>query len=170
MTSVVLSKRLRADYEKVRLLVSQSNGTIQLNSVDGSPPHKYEITYHCRGIESLQGVDPIFRDIHKVTIQLYANYPREKPTVKIETPIFHPHVFENNIVCIGNWTITESLDNLILRVGSLIQYDPKYFDFRSPANRQAKVWAEQNMHRFPIGKCNFKGQAKASGAITWTDL
>ncbi len=170
MISAVVNKRLRADYEKVLLLLRASGGTIELTSVNGTPPRDYEFTYHCRGIERLQGVNPVIRDVHRVKITLPANYPHEKPTVIMLTPIFHPHVFVNNTVCIGNWVINESLDNLILRIGAIIQYDPNYFDFRSPANPEAKNWAERYMHLFPIGKCSFRAVARAQGAIQWMNL
>lgn len=169
MSDSLLTRRLTADYQKVRELVASSGGTIELISVRGNPPDEYTIGYRCRGVKQLSGTTPIYSDFHKVHVQLTANYPREKPTLTMQTPTFHPHIFSNQIVCIGTWIINESLDNLVLRLGAIIQYDPNYFNFSSPANPAAVTWAKANMQLFPLGRCNFKG-LPGSGGIQWTNL
>jgi ubiquitin-protein ligase len=169
MTDSLLTRRLNSDYQKVRELISSSAGSIELIAVRGTPPDEYVVAYHCRGIKQVIGNKPVYTDFHKVHIHLPATYPRSKPFLTMQTPIFHPHIFDNQTVCIGDWKINESLDNLLLRVGAIIQYDPSYFNFDSPANRNAVTWAKANMSLFPLGRCNFKGESQ-SGGIQWTNL
>jgi hypothetical protein len=168
----VRERRLASDFEKVQGLARNSGGSIQVDFTMGSPPHRYTITMRCRGVSRLNGISPVYRDTHTFTIELPAAYPSPagRPLVTFSTPIFHPHVFSNQTVCLGSSLVGEYLDGLILRIGSLIQYDPQYFDFNSPANRVAAEWAKRNMGLFPLGNCPFKASLAGSSAITWTDL
>jgi ubiquitin-protein ligase len=162
--------RLRADFRMVSELVSQSGGTIRIEETTGNPPEIYVLGYRCTGIERLNANNPVYRSDHRVRIELPANYPGHKPLVAMLTPIFHPHIWENNIVCIGQWKINEYLDRLVLRIGAIIQYDPQYFDFGSPANHTAASWAQVHKRLFPVGTCNFTKPANGSGEISWTTL
>src|SRR5262245_41221 len=103
MTSV-RDRRLESDYEKVQELAKNSGGTISVDRVVGSPPHTYTITLHCRGIERLNGSTPVYRERHTFNLQLPAAYPSPagRPLVSFATPVFHPHVFPNQMVCLGS--------------------------------------------------------------------
>lgn len=161
----------QADLQMVQSLVSNSGGTLTIERVSGNPPEGYVIAYRCRGIERINGGRPVYRDVHRVQIELAASYPAQQPRATMLTPIFHPHVFPNDVICLGRrWTPAEYLDNLILRIGAIIQYDPQYFDFNSPANSSATTWAQQNMRSFPIGTCNFKTGQSPAGTIAWTSI
>ena len=123
------------------------------------------IEYRCKGIERLQGNDPVFRTNHRVQIVLSNNYPNEKPTAKFLTPIFHPNVYENLNICLGNyWTNAETVPELVLRIGKIIQYSKDILNLGSPANSSAKSWAQRNMNRFPVDTQTFKSQ------IVWDDI
>jgi hypothetical protein len=62
------------------------------------------------------------------------------------------------------------LDQLVLRIGSIVQYEPQYFNFNSPANPVAAAWAHANLRLFPLGHCKFRDAAEAQVAVQWTDL
>ena len=172
MSPTVRQRRLTSDFEMVRALASNSAGTIAIDRVSGNPPERYVITYRCRGVERLDGSSrPVYRDVHTVQIDLSAAYPGQKPMASMLTPIFHPHIWTNNVICLGKrWTPAEYLDSLVLRIGAIIQFDPQYFDFGSPANSVAATWARQNMRLFPVGKCNFKASQQSTGTISWTTI
>ena len=149
--------RLQTDYEKVKKLVAESGGTLRLIRTTDTPPTSYVIEYHCPGLvkDSFGGF--IHRNQHQVVINLSANYPIEKPSAGILTPIFNPHVFSSNAICLGGvWSPGETLDLLILRIGALIQLDPKVLDDKSPANPEANQWVRDNRSRLPIGNVTFK--------------
>jgi hypothetical protein len=64
------------------------------------------------------------------------------------TPVFHPN-FDESSVCIGDfWAASESLDDLIIRIGRMIAYQE--YNTRSPLNGLAAKWAAQNNHLLPI--------------------
>lgn len=171
MNGTVRTRRLHADLQMVQSLVSNSGGTLTIERVSGNPPEGYVMVYRCRGIERIDGGRPVYRDIHRVQIELGASYPAQQPRAIMLTPIFHPHVFPNSVVCLGSrWTLAEYLDSLILRIGAIIQYDPQYFDFNSPANSSAATWARQNMRSFPVGTCSFKVAQPSMGTISWTNI
>ncbi|WP_017718130.1 ubiquitin-conjugating enzyme E2 [Kamptonema formosum] len=160
----VREKRLENEFKALSELVANSGGTLAIVSKSGNPPYQYVIEYRCRGIERLQGNEPVFRDTHRVEITLGSNYPKEKPAVKFQTPIFHPNVWEDRNVCIGSyWIMAETLPELVLRIGKLIQYADDITNLDSPANSAAKTWAASNRGRFPVDTQTFKSQ------ILWDD-
>jgi ubiquitin-protein ligase len=169
--SDVRDRRLSADYAKVRMLTERSGGRLVIESTRGHPPHVYALIYHCRGIEALRGDQPSYRREHRVQFLLPAAYPGDRPAVKVLTAVVHPHVFEySNDVCIGAWRISEHLDQLVLRIGAILQWDPQYFDFRSPANHAAATWARSHMHLFPLDTMTFTRSARPPDPIEWRDL
>lgn len=157
--TTVREKRLQNDFKALSELVDNSGGTLAIISTSGNPPYQYVIEYRCRGIEQLQGNEPVFRTSHQVEISLGNNYPKQKPDAKFLTPIFHPNVWPNLNICLGgSWTMAETLPELVIRIGKIIQYSDDITNLNSPANAVAKNWAEQNMRRFPVDTQTFKSQ------------
>ena len=161
----IRQKRLQNEFQALSELVSNSGGTLVIISTQGNPPYEYVIEYRCKGIERLQGNDPVFRTNHRVKIVLGSNYPNGVPDAKFLTPIFHPNVWVNLNICLGSyWTMAETLPELVLRIGKIIQYSKDILNLNSPANSSAKSWAEINMNRFPVDTQTFKSQ------IVWDDI
>mgnify|MGYP001807109241 CR=1 FL=1 len=161
----VREKRLRNEFQSVSEMVAQSGGALAIVSTNGNPPYQYVIEYRCRGVERLNGNDPVYRNTHQVEISLGTNYPNAKPEAKFLTPIFHPNVWPNLDVCLGSkWTMAETLPELIIRIGKIIQYSKDVLNLNSPANDSAKTWAVNNMRRFPVDTNTFKSQ------IGWEEL
>jgi ubiquitin-protein ligase len=162
-------RRLQADYEKVRKLASESGGTLKLVRISGRPPTSYVIEYHCPGLVKNNAGQIATRNCHQVEISLGSNYPFEKPTARMLTPVFNPHVFSSNAICLGVvWSAAETLDTLILRIGALLQLDPRVLDSRSPANSEANRWVQQNRQRIPIGNVSFRLSQEPKKRIEWS--
>jgi ubiquitin-protein ligase len=170
--SSVRQRRLNEDYRMVTELIAASGSTLSIKESRGSPPETYLLNYRCKGIERVECDTPVYRNEHRVCIELPAVYPAQQPVATMLTPIFHPHVFPTSVICLGRrWTPAEYLDSLILRIGAIIQYDPQYFDFSSPANRDAASWAQRHMRLFPVGRCSFREPLSASsGEMLWTNI
>lgn len=149
--------RLQSDYEHLRKLALNSGGTFEIETVRGRPPDQYILIYRCRSIESLKDGKPVFSDLHRVQIDLPSKYPAPfaAPHVKMLTPIWHPHVYKNRVVCMGSWITSEFLDDFALRLGSLLQFEKEFFDIRDPANEEAVDWARKNLLLFPTDTCTF---------------
>jgi ubiquitin-protein ligase len=161
----VRETRLTNDLRQVSELIANSGGSLKLISKTGNPPYEYVIEYRCKGIETVNGNNPVYRNTHQVKIILGTNYPREKPDAKFLTPIFHPNVFPNQNVCLGDyWTPGETVTELILRIGKIIQYSKDVLNLKSPANGTAKTWASNNMSRFPVDTQTLKVN------LGWTDI
>ena len=163
--ATVREKRLKNEFQSVSELVANSGASLAIVSTSGNPPYQYTIEYRCRGIERLSGNQPIFRTTHQVEISLGNHYPNSEPNAKFLTPIFHPNVWPNLKVCLGSyWTMAETIPELIIRIGKIIQYSKDVLNLDSPANGSAKNWAQNNMSRFPIDTKTFKSQ------IDWEEL
>lgn len=151
-------RRLRSDYRALEKLRAESSilefafpaGT------GGAPPELYFIRLLGRGLFRMPGSSEVFfREQHEVSIRLGAGYPRMMPEISWKTPIFHPNVSSNGIVCLGGygtyWVPSLSLDELCIMLWDVVRY--ANFDVDSPYNREAAFWAKnQPAGAFPVDK------------------
>lgn len=141
-------RRLISDYEQVRKDFAGHKNII-VTPVGNEPPEKYHITYFVNGIYLLPDGRIETQGRHEVEITLHADYPRYKPICKILTPIWHPN-FRDGQICIGDiWGAGESLSDIIINIGDMIQY--KSWNSYSPLSADAAQWAMENKHLFPVG-------------------
>lgn len=141
-------RRLASDYEQIKKDFAGHKNII-VTPVGDEPPEKYHVTYFVNGIYLLPDgrIETLGR--HEVEITLHADYPRYKPICKIQTPIWHPN-FRDGQICIGDiWGAGESLSDIIINIGDMIQY--KSWNSYSPLCADAAQWAMENKHLFPVG-------------------
>jgi ubiquitin-protein ligase len=168
----VRQRRLESDHARVTALARDSGGTVIVESTRGAPPVEYRLTLVCRGLERLEGGRAYARARHTVLICLPDGYPSPSapPQVRFVTPVFNPHVYSNNVVCLGGWLVNEHLDQLVLRLGALIQYDPQALNLGSAANSVAAQWAHRHTASLPLGRETFKAAAREREEVTWRNL
>ncbi|MCA9959172.1 MAG: ubiquitin-conjugating enzyme E2 [Chloroflexota bacterium] len=155
----IRENRLRNDYRLVRELVDRSE-FFHILQTESDPPDKYLIRLTCRGVEKIKpDGDPIYRDVHEVSIYLHAEYPIKQPQLKWMTPIFHPNIHVTGAVCIGAWWAAKTLDELLLTLGEMVQY--KNYEPRDPMNSKAAAWALRRKNLFPVDTRLLKGQSLA---------
>jgi len=144
-------RRLEADFRSVEELNAESS--IFSFNATGDPPTRYRLLFEgpgiCRGGDGkIQIVDK-----HEVIVELGAAYPRMVPNLLWQTPIFHPNISNNGVVCLGgygtHWVPSLTLDEMSTMLWDMIRY--KNFDIQSPYNRDAALWArDQRLHEFPL--------------------
>jgi ubiquitin-protein ligase len=105
-------------------------------------------------------VDSYYEDIIvKVSILFSSNYPKEKPEVKLITPLFHPnvnltsHVERNGKklyhVCmdiLNNWMPTNTFSDIIFSLVTLLvdpNYDSSYYKFTSEERKDKKLMKQK---------------------------
>jgi ubiquitin-protein ligase len=144
--STIRLKRLKADHIEMQRLID-STRRIKY-AATGNPPDRYDVTYHCKGLLEVDG-KPVEGDQFGISIVLGSDYPREKPIITVHDRVFHPN-FSGSSVCIaaGDWRQGESLADLVLRIGRMIQY--QNYNAGHPLNRKYADWALANIGRFPI--------------------
>jgi hypothetical protein len=140
-----------ADYQAVLNLRNES--TIFRFEGAGNPPQKYRFTFHGLGFAKDQRERIHIVDTHHVLIELGAAYPRLVPNLVWQSPIYHPNISINGVVCLGgygtHWVPSLALDEMCGMLWDMIRY--KNFDTESPFNREAAVWAKtQTAFKFPI--------------------
>ncbi len=122
----------------------------------GGPPETYGVRFRGLGLWSPDGSKEVsIREEHEVLIRLGASYPRMMPELIWKTPIFHPNISANGIVCLGgystHWVPSLQLDELCTMLWDMIRYEN--FDVDSPYNRAAAQWAkEQAVYELPIDR------------------
>ena len=163
MTFDIRETRLRNDHKRIRDLINRSE-FIHIANTDGNPPEKYLIRFTCRGVERIDSNNnPVFRDVHEVSIYLHSEYPLKQPQLKWMTPIFHPNIHITGAVCIGAWWPAKTLDELLLTMGEMVQY--KNVDPKDPMNSRAASWAMRNKSIFPIDGRPLKGSSLADQIV-----
>lgn len=167
----IRAQRLANDFQELSDLVSSSNGKITIDSTEGDPPYCYFIRYYCRGIASLRNGNPVFRHEHQVRIELGSEYPLSVPNAQFLTPIFHPNIWKDGRVCFGfYWSVSDPLTEVVTRISKLIQYSRDILNLDSPANIEAKNWAENQPENFSLDWENFEETDNLPKGIIWNDL
>ena len=172
--------RLQADYEHLKDLARQSGGAIKIESTFGRPPDQYVLVVNCRSIQAIDKDKPIYRDSHQIRITLPARYPAPSapPLVEMLTPIFHPHVYPNQTVCIGSWSTAEYLEDFVMRMGALLQFDRQYINMKDPANPEAMSWVMRNLLLLPTDNMTFLAESPSppstpsaqEGLLDWKEI
>lgn len=144
-------RRIASDYEQIKKNFS-NHKNIVVEPIGEEPAEKYRVTYFVNGIYLLDDGRIETLGKHVVIITLHSEYPRYKPVCTIATPIWHPN-FRDGQICIGDiWGAGESLSDIIVNIGDMIQY--KSWNSFSPLSADAAEWAIANKHLFPVGNIN----------------
>jgi hypothetical protein len=140
-------RRLKLDHDS---LFKRFSGwpLIRIAGTAGLPPELYRFQYFIRGLYVAADGAILERNDHLLEVNLSLGYPRRAPQCRMLTPVFHPN-FDDSSVCIGDfWAASESLDDLIIRIGRMISYQE--YNTKSPLNGLAAKWAAQNSHLLPV--------------------
>ncbi len=139
-----------------RLMLDQQNLTrrfsgwplIQMVETAGMPPEVYRFRYFIKGLWVAVNGEIQERSSHTLEVNLTLGYPRRAPQCRMLTPVFHPN-FDESTVCIGDfWAASESLDDLIVRIGRMIAYQE--YNTKSPLNGLAAKWAAEHTSLLPV--------------------
>ena len=144
-------RRLEADFRSVRKLDDESSIFSFLAS--GEPPNRYRLLFEGPGISRDASGKIQVVNKHEVIVELGASYPRMVPNLLWQTPIFHPNISNNGVVCLGgygtHWVPSLTLDEMSTMLWEMIRY--RNFDIQSPYNREAALWArDQKKYSFPL--------------------
>lgn len=144
-------KRLESDHEAVKRLVRR-HPRVDIVGAKGNPPDKYILKMEVRSLRR-DGSAINFTDSHEVEIKLPLTYPRDQPTCRMLTPVFHPNIAPHSI-CVGDdWAAGESLVGLVMRIGEMLAFQS--YNIKSPLNGDAARWVEENSERLPVDPREF---------------
>lgn len=147
--------RLRNDYEKLQELAARSP-FVTIEKTEGYPPEKYVVHLTCKGIRELKNGRPIYSTSHRLHIDLHSSYPRKQPVFQMKTPVLHPNISSGRKVCIGQYSPSMGLDDLIVRIIEIIRYEN--VGLGDPYNSSAASWARKNQHLFPLDTSQIVGE------------
>ena len=158
-------KRLEADYCGVAELAKASS--VFSFEAPGRLPQRYRLKFEGVGVAlSLVGkVEPVHS--HEVIVNLGAAYPRMIPQLTWQTPIYHPNISNNGVVCLGgygtHWVPSLTLSKMVEMLWDIVRY--ANFDVNSPYNREAAIWArEQSEYPFPLDGRTIRDPGEEAGS------
>mmetsp|Transcript_9027 Transcript_9027/g.18242 ORF Transcript_9027/g.18242 Transcript_9027/m.18242 type:complete len:140 (+) Transcript_9027:18-437(+) len=99
----------------------------------------------------------------RLSMKFPTDYPFNPPTIKFETPCFHPNVDSYGNICLDilkdKWSATYTVKTILLSLQTLLD-DPNN---DSPLNNQAaNLWDNQEEYRRMVRKRYEEGRASAS--------
>lgn len=129
------------------------------------PVEEYRIVFLCPGV-----LDPemtIGRE-HVVRLTIPGGYPEHAPSIHVQTPIWHPNVFDTGNVCMGKlWSPTLELQQYIAEVGRIIEYQNFSVDDRANGELSSSQWNAwldtlKQRHGLPLGQTVFTDLSDAA--------
>ena len=142
-------RRLNADFQSVQKLMEES--TIFAFEANGIPPQKYRLVFTGSGFWRDRYGQISVSNHHEVLVELGAAYPRMVPNLAWQTPIFHPNISNNGVVCLGgygtHWVPSLTLSEMCTMLWDMIRY--KNFDTESPYNREGG-FVGKDANRFQV--------------------
>jgi len=133
-------RRLISDLRQMEALAER--GAIDFRA-DGNPPEAYHLMLHAPGVSVREKV-LARRETHRCDVYLHRDYPRRPPVVVWATPVFHPNLLgpdRNGGVCIGSWSASEGLGDLVERLIGLVSWRSVNPD--DPLDRDAAAWVKE---------------------------
>ncbi len=94
-------RRLSSDFQSVQKLRQESS--IFAFQAAGNPPQRYRLTFDGAGVQRDANGRIGLSYHHEVLVELGAAYPRMVPNLAWQTPIFHPNISNNGVVCLGGY-------------------------------------------------------------------
>ena len=149
-------RRLESDWAAMHQLRADSS-LFDFSTPETSfagPPEVYVVRIRGLGVWKPDNSERVLlREGHEIQVRLGAAYPRMIPELVWRTPIFHPNISANGVVCLGgystHWAPSLRLDELCVMLWDIARY--ANYDIGSPYNRAAAHWARtQTQFRFPL--------------------
>lgn len=159
--------RLKIDNERLQELAARSE-FVSVVAKSGTPPDKYTLHLTCKGIRGVTSDQkPIYSESFYLEITFTDEYPRKSPIFQIkaeQTPIFHPNIAQNGLVCIGDagdhgWAPAMRVDDVVIRIIEMIRY--QNYGLLSAFNLIAAEWTKKNKSLFPLDTRPIVGAAIA---------
>lgn len=156
-----LERRFMHEHLQVASLCEQDTDiSYKLVQAETLPPRDYRIVF--RNLRSIVSIDheqlPVFGMDHVLEIHLPAGYPLETPIAYMVTPIWHPNIQSEpgpyqGRIC-GNtegFGAFYSLDQLILRIKSMLLYESYHAEVRFPYPEDEHVARWVREYGEPLG-------------------
>lgn len=155
-------RRLNSDYRSVKEL--RNDSSIFSFECKGNPPQRYRLVFNGAGLLRENSGRISVSNHHEVVVELGAAYPRMVPNLAWQTPIFHPNISNNGVVCLGSygthWVPSLTLSEMATMLWDMIRY--KNFDSESPYNREAAIWAKmQTDFQFPLDQRSIRDKVSS---------
>jgi hypothetical protein len=145
------------------LALAASSDLVTVIPCDGPPASHYVVEFRCRGLVRLGHGEIVDRDRFAVGVSFPPDYlrrahPAEVLTVLAPMNVFHPNV-RGTAICVGRLKPGTRLVDLIYQCFEIFTFAKVTMREDDALNRDACVWARQNVDRFPIDKRPLKRRA-----------
>lgn len=127
---------------------------VTLTPLRGDPPAEYQVDYRVTTLTVDEQNQLQYATTASVHIWLPAGFPEQPPVVRPLTGIFHPNVTWDGIYLTSAWHPSETLLNLVRKIGDLLAY--RIYDPQMVINPAAMDWLGANSHLLPLdGQADF---------------
>jgi Ubiquitin-conjugating enzyme len=112
---------------------------------EGEPAENYTVMFSVPGLGLDRAGMPVLRTVHRCSIYLHRDYPRRAPVISWLTPVYHPNLLgpeRNGGVCIGAWSASESLADLVQRLAELVSF--RSYNVNDALDKKAAAWVRKS--------------------------
>jgi len=160
-------QRLQADLEAMRTLAEQSD-IFDFDS-QGDPPNKYVVTFRGKGLNRALSAETELEtiELHRVEIRLPFSYPKEPPSIRWKTPVFHPNISFSGTIRLKEiglpWEDDLPLDAVCERLWDVVRM--AHVDYDRACNHSAKNWFQEHSEiTLPVDTRPLRGGSLPSGS------
>ena len=140
-------RRLENDYQSIRTKFD-GHPNIKVHAIGVTPPERYRVVYQVPSLRLDPQNRPIITNVTVVDFELPSGYPKDKPRAVAAEQVFHPNF--GDYICIADfWSPAQSLSDIILEVGEMLQWQK--YNILSPLNAVAANWASEQRANLPVG-------------------
>jgi len=143
-------RRLRVEAARMEEL-SRRSTLVDVERISAAVD-RYRVTFRCKGLFWPEGAAaPSVTTRHQLEVYLHRDFPRRPPQLLWLTDIFHPNILSyrrNGGVCVGGWSPAEGLDDLVIRIGEMVQM--KRYGLSDPLDPAAAAWVRFRTGLFPV--------------------
>lgn len=167
MQDPILKSFLKRQYEEGMALAASSD-ILNLVPLRDMPPTQYVLEFHCKGVTRV-GETIGSSDVFAVGLRFPPDYLRRVVNAGQilmwlhPSTIFHPNI-GSGFICCGQIRPGTGIVDLAHRVFEIITFQKLTPDEHDALNRDACVWARQNMQLFPVDDRPLKRRPGFSGS------
>lgn len=151
--NLIRQARLSHEFERLLRLHDKSS-LFDIVATKGEPPERYLLSFNLKSlVRNEAGKVLVYDAAHILEVYCPCGYPGDGPRILYLQPqeIFHPNILWP-LICLNRWVPSMFLDEIALRIASVISYRTFTMDEKESLNKDACAWARSHQERFPIDR------------------
>lgn len=160
-------KQRREDELRLMEKLARESSRFEFKPI-GTPPDRYQVVFHCKGLIRLNGEEPVYDDRHEAEIILHPEYPVAENALEItwKSPILHPNIDQESGPCYKGTPLGTDIPiaEICEFIADMIQYKQYNLGnrWKSETSQQAAEWAGNHPEALPLDRTPLRDRIDAT--------